>query len=48
VNQRWPPPFSNSSALEPAKAALLANKRVWVAANGDPFGFNLVVVLVLS
>jgi hypothetical protein len=35
-------------AFELAKAALLANKRVWVAANGDPFGFNLVFVLVLS
>jgi hypothetical protein len=35
-------------AFELAKAALLGNKRVWVAANGDPFGFNLVFVLVLS
>jgi hypothetical protein len=34
-------------AFELAKAALLANKRVWVASNGDPFGFNLVFVLIL-
>ena len=34
-------------AFELAKAALLANKRVWVASNGDPFGSNLVFVLIL-
>ena len=35
-------------AFELEKAALLANKRVWVASNGDPFGSNLVFVLILS
>jgi len=34
-------------AFELAKAALLANKRVWVASNGDPFGPNLVFVMIL-
>lgn len=34
-------------AFELAKAALLANKRLWVASNGDPFGFNLVFVMIL-
>ena len=34
-------------AFDLAKAALLANKRVWVASNGDPFGSNLVFVLIL-
>ncbi len=28
-------------AFELAKAAVLGNKRVWVASNGDPFGTNL-------
>lgn len=31
-----------------AKDALLGNKRVWVASNGDPFGSNLVFVLILA
>jgi hypothetical protein len=35
-------------AFELAKAALLANKRVWVASNGDPFGSNLAFVMILS
>jgi hypothetical protein len=35
-------------AFELAKAALLGNKRVWVASNGDPFGFNLVFVMILA
>jgi hypothetical protein len=35
-------------AFEIAKVALLANKRVWVASNGDPFGSNLVFVMILS
>jgi hypothetical protein len=35
-------------AFESAKAALLAGKRVWVASNGDPFGSNLVFVLILA
>ena len=35
-------------AFEQAKDALLAGKRVWVASNGDPFGSNLVFVLILS
>jgi hypothetical protein len=33
-------------AFELAKDALLGGKRVWVASNGDPFGFNLVFVLI--
>lgn len=33
-------------AFELAKAALVANKRVWVGSNGDPFGSNLVFVLI--
>jgi hypothetical protein len=35
-------------AYELAKDALLGNKRVWVASNGDPFGSNLVFVLILA
>jgi len=35
-------------AFELAKAALLGNKRVWVASNGDPFGSNLVFVMILA
>jgi len=35
-------------AFELAQAALLGNKRVWVASNGDPFGANLVWVLILA
>ena len=35
-------------AFELAKAALLGNKTVWVASNGDPFGANLVFVLILA
>jgi hypothetical protein len=31
-----------------AKDALLGNKRVWVASNGDPFGSNLVFVLIFA
>lgn len=34
-------------AFSLAKDALLANKRVWVGSNGDPFGSNLVFVLIL-
>jgi hypothetical protein len=35
-------------AFELAKDALLGNKRVWVASNGDPFGSNLVFVMILG
>lgn len=35
-------------AYEQAKAALLANKKLWVGANGDPFGSNLVYALVMA
>ena len=35
-------------AFELAQAALLGNKRIWVASNGDPFGANLVWVLILA
>ena len=35
-------------AFSLAKDALLANKRVWVGSNGDPFGSNLVFVLILA
>ena len=35
-------------AFELAKAALLGARRVWVASNGDPFGSNLVFVLILA
>jgi hypothetical protein len=35
-------------AFSLAKDALLANKRVWVGSNGDPFGSNLVFVLILQ
>jgi hypothetical protein len=35
-------------AFELAQAALLGNKKVWVASNGDPFGSNLVFVLIMS
>ena len=35
-------------AFELAKAALLGNKKVWVASNGDPFGTNLVFVMILA
>ena len=34
-------------AFSLAKDALLADKRVWVGSNGDPFGSNLVFVLIL-
>ena len=34
-------------AFELAKAALLGNKRVWVASNGNPFGANLVFAMIL-
>jgi hypothetical protein len=30
-----------------AKDALLGNRRVWVASNGDPFGANLVFVMIM-
>ncbi len=35
-------------AFELAKAALLGGKRLWVASNGDPFGSNLVFVMILA
>jgi len=35
-------------AFELAKAALLADKKVWVGSNGDPFGSNLVFVHILA
>ena len=35
-------------AFELAKAALLGSKKIWVASNGDPFGTNLVFVLILA
>ena len=35
-------------AFDLAKEALLGNKRVWVASNGDPFGTNLVFVMILG
>jgi hypothetical protein len=35
-------------AFELAKDALLAGKEVWVIANGDPFGTNLLDVFILS
>ena len=35
-------------AFELAKAALLGSKKVWVASNGDPFGTNLVFVLIMA
>ena len=34
-------------AFSLAKDSLLADKRVWVASDGDPFGSNLVFVLIL-
>jgi hypothetical protein len=34
-------------AFSLAKDSLLANKRVWVGSNGDPFGSNLVFVHIL-
>jgi hypothetical protein len=33
-------------AFNLAKDALLGNRRVWVASNGDPFGSNLVFVMI--
>jgi hypothetical protein len=33
-------------AFELAKDALLGNKRAWVASNGDPYGPNLVFVMI--
>lgn len=35
-------------AFDLAKDALLGSKRVWVASNGDPYGFNLVFVMILG
>lgn len=33
-------------AFKLAKDALLGNRRVWVASNGDPFGSNLLFVMI--
>jgi hypothetical protein len=35
-------------AFSLAKDALLTGKRLWVGSNGDPFGSNLVFVLILA
>ena len=35
-------------AFELAKTSLLHGKKVWVIANGDPFGTNLIQVLILA
>ena len=35
-------------AYEIARNALASNKKVWVAANGDPFGSNLVFVMLYA
>jgi hypothetical protein len=35
-------------AFELAKDALLGGKKVWVASNGDPFGSNLVFVMIFG
>jgi hypothetical protein len=35
-------------AFEIAKDALLTGKKIWVLANGDPFGSNLVNVLLYA
>lgn len=35
-------------AFELAKSALLSNKRVWVISNGDPFGSNISMVVLLA
>ena len=35
-------------AFELAKTAMLSNKRIWVISNGDPFGSNLLQVLLLA
>ena len=35
-------------AFDQAKPALLYEKRLWVISNGDPFGSNLLTVLILS
>jgi len=35
-------------AFDQAKPALLHGKRLWVISNGDPFGSNLVTVLILA
>ena len=35
-------------AFEPAQAALLAGRKVLLVATGNPFGSNLVTVLILS
>ena len=35
-------------AFELAKQAVLGGRRVWVASNGDPFGSNLVFVMILG
>ena len=35
-------------AFDQAKSALLSDKKLWVIANGSPFGTNLLTVLILS
>ena len=35
-------------AFEQAKSALLYGKKVWVLSNGNPFGMNLVQVLIFA
>lgn len=35
-------------AFNQAQSALLGNKKLWVIANGSPFGSNLLTVLILS
>lgn len=50
------PPYNGSGysstwplwAFELAKAALLYGKKVFIIANGDPFGSNLVQVLIFA
>jgi len=42
-SSRWP-----KWAYAAAREALVSRKRVWVIANGEPFGANLLQVLVLN
>jgi hypothetical protein len=35
-------------AFEMAKTSLVTGKQLWVIANGDPFGSNLLTVIVLA
>jgi hypothetical protein len=35
-------------AYEVANTALVTGKKLWVIANGDPFGSNLITVLILA